>query len=96
MLSPELSRVSPRTCPSLIIAALSGLLSLLVLVAGVVFLLNGRYLASTFKLALGIDRWIPRVAADAALMTDAYPPFRLELGGDEPKAEAAPPDVIAL
>ncbi len=68
-----------------------GLISALVVVAAVVLLVTGRYPQSVFDLVLGLNRWVLRVAGYAALMTDQYPPFRLDQGGDDPRATMSEP-----
>ncbi len=60
-----------------------GLIALLVLFAGVALVFTDRYPQGIFDFVLGLDRWVARVVAYAGLMTDAYPPFRLDQGGEE-------------
>ncbi len=55
-----------------------GLLLILVMFAAIALLFMGKYPKDIFKLVVGINRWSIRVAGYASLMTDEYPPFRLE------------------
>jgi uncharacterized protein DUF4389 len=61
-----------------------GLVSILALVAIIVVAATGSYPRPLFDVILGMDRWVLRVAGYVGLMTDTYPPFRLDLGGPEP------------
>lgn len=68
----------------------SGIAGLLVLFAGVALLFGRGYPRGIFDLILGMDRWAARVAAYVFLMTDTYPPFRLDQGGSEPAGPVLP------
>ncbi|WP_166390101.1 DUF4389 domain-containing protein [Nocardioides ochotonae] len=73
-------------------ASTPGLSSVLVFFAGVILLFTGRYPQPLFDLVVGLNRWSLRVAGYAALMTDVYPPFRLDQGGrEDATTPAAPP-----
>ena len=68
-----------------------GLIGFLAVVAAVVLLVTGRYPEQLYDLLLGLNRWVLRVAGYAGLMTDKYPPFRLDTGGPDPGTLTLPP-----
>jgi hypothetical protein len=68
-----------------------GLISILALVAAVTLTLSGRYPRGLFDLLMGLNRWVFRVGTYLMLMTDEYPPFRLDLGQDEPATDLESP-----
>jgi hypothetical protein len=68
-----------------------GLVGLLVLFAAIALLFTGRYPQGIFDFVLGMDRWSLRVAAYVSLMTDQYPPFRIDQGGDDPAVTTTTP-----
>jgi hypothetical protein len=60
-----------------------GLIGLLTLVAGLALLFTATYPAGLWRLLVGLNRWVYRVVAYASLLTDRYPPFRMDQGGSE-------------
>lgn len=65
-----------------------GLLGLAVGIAAIALLFTGRYPVGLYNLIMGVMRWTYRVIAYVALMTDDYPPFRLDQGGSEPPVDS--------
>lgn len=61
-----------------------GLIGVLALFAGIALLFTAAYPGSIFEFVMGLHRWSWRTIAYAALMRDEYPPFRLDMGPDEP------------
>jgi hypothetical protein len=68
-----------------------GLIGFLAVIAAIVLLVTGRYPKQLYDLVLGLNRWVLRVAGYAGLMTDRYPPFRLDMGGTDPGTVTLPP-----
>jgi hypothetical protein len=62
-----------------------GLIGASVLIAAVALLFTARYPTGLYDLVVGINRWSYRLVTYVALMTDRYPPLRLDQGGNDPE-----------
>lgn len=76
--------------PHLLVLGVAGgirmLIGLFSFFAGVSLLFTGHYPGGIWDLVVGLNRWAMRVSAYTSLLTDEYPPFRLDQGGAEPVA----------
>jgi hypothetical protein len=61
-----------------------GVLGVLMLVVVLLLLFKNTYRRDVFDLVMGINRWVLRAGAYAALLTPVYPPFRFDPGQHEP------------
>ncbi len=62
---------------------IEGLICVLVLLTALLLPLAGGSSPNIFSLTMGLNRWTMRVAVYAALMTDRYPPFRIDQGSTD-------------
>ena len=60
------------------------------LIAAIAMLFTTRYPPGLFDFAVGINRWGYRLLVYVALMTDQYPPFRLDQGSIDIEVPAQP------
>ncbi|MGH3338789.1 MAG: DUF4389 domain-containing protein, partial [Propionibacteriaceae bacterium] len=78
------NRIVSYSTPSLIGAC--------VLIAAIAMLFTTRYPPGLFDFAVGINRWGYRLLVYVALMTDRYPPFRLDQGSIDVERPEQPPE----
>lgn len=69
-----------------------GLIGICATIAGIIVLIRRTYPKGMFDFIIGMNRWVYRVAAYVALMTDDYPPFHFDGGPSEsPRQDPSPP-----
>jgi hypothetical protein len=71
------------------------LIAVCVFFAAIAVLFTARYPRGLYDFVMGMNRWALRVAACAALISDTYPPFRLDQGGAEPTEPETPESIRA-
>lgn len=86
VMSDILTFARPAPEPS---AGAFSIINVLAVIAGAFLLMTGRYPRPLFDLLMGINRWIYRVVAYVAFMSDVYPPFSLDTGANEPWSATA-------
>ncbi|GAB3106867.1 DUF4389 domain-containing protein [Streptomyces calidiresistens] len=64
-----------------------GLITLLAFFAIIAVAFTATYPRGLFDLIIGLNRWVLRVVAYVALMTDVHPPYRLDQGPRDPGTE---------
>ncbi len=78
----------------LILYALSGVLSVITIIAFFAVLFTTRYPEGLFKIAVGVMRWQANVYAYILLLRDEYPPFSWEAGEYPVTLEVEYPDTL--